>query len=625
MHRAAALVLACLVTGMATPRTAVAQGSGGFDFVDTTDFPTVRLVISPPAGTSVADLVVRQDGVRVDAGIFPLVTDPVEMVLLLDVSGSMAGAPLEAAKAAALEFAGTLPPGSDISVLAFGDSVSLVSGSGDSRVDLETAITSLTAGGETALYDAVVAAAGAIAATPRSRQFVVALTDGGDTASAATLALATAALAAQPVGFFAISLAGSEPDPAALDALAGAAGGRVVAADDASALSAIYSEIADELVSQYAVVFEAVSGGPSRVDVALSGGALRFTGDLTLPVIATGTGAAPVTLPPQAPVRVSPPRQVASPDPSWLEEPWTLDAGAVLVAITLAAAGALLIAPGSRLPRLPRLPGAGSGGSRLGLIGRGAGRLVGLRRARGIDAALDAAGMPLSAGEFLGLVALVTVGGLGVGVLTGSLPLALTLVFAALALPRLVLAAAADRRRAAFADQLEGTLQLVAGSLRAGYGLAQAFSTVAQEAPRPTSDEFGRVVVETRVGRDQTAALRAVATRMRNQDFAWVTDAIDIQREVGGNLAEVLDAVAATIRDRNQIRRQVRALSAEGRISAVVLVSLPIAAATLISLVNPGYLEPLLDSTGGKVAITVGVVLMVIGIVWIRRIVKVIF
>jgi tight adherence protein B len=150
-------------------------------------------------------------------------------------------------------------------------------------------------------------------------------------------------------------------------------------------------------------------------------------------------------------------------------------------------------------------------------------------------------------------------------------------------------------------------------------------STVATEAPSPTSDEFGRVVIETRVGRDLTTALRGVADRMRNDDLAWVTDAIAIQQEVGGNLAEVLDAVGATIRDRNQIRRQVQALSAEGRISAVILIALPFGIAGIISLVNPGYLEALFETTIGKVLVAVGAVLMVTGIVWIRRIVKIVF
>jgi tight adherence protein B len=148
---------------------------------------------------------------------------------------------------------------------------------------------------------------------------------------------------------------------------------------------------------------------------------------------------------------------------------------------------------------------------------------------------------------------------------------------------------------------------------------------VAQEAPSPSRDEFGRVVVETRLGRELPDALRATAARMRNDDFGWVADAIAIQQEVGGNLAEILDGVAATIRDRNQIRRQVQALSAEGRMSAVVLIALPFVLAFAISIINPGYLDVLFQRPIGRVILGLGVVLMTIGVAWIRRLIRIVF
>ena len=203
--------------------------------------------------------------------------------------------------------------------------------------------------------------------------------------------------------------------------------------------------------------------------------------------------------------------------------------------------------------------------------------------------------------------------------------LGLLLLIAAVVVPRLWLTRAAENRRGAFADQLEGNLQLIAGSLRAGYGLSQSVATVADEAPSPSKEEFGRIVIETRLGRDLPDSLRATALRMKNEDFGWVADAIAIQQEVGGNLAEILDAVSGTIRDRNNIRRQVQALSAEGRMSAVVLIALPIVLAIAISVVNPGYLDVLFDRPVGRVLLGVGVVLMTMGVVWIRRLVRTVF
>jgi tight adherence protein B len=177
----------------------------------------------------------------------------------------------------------------------------------------------------------------------------------------------------------------------------------------------------------------------------------------------------------------------------------------------------------------------------------------------------------------------------------------------------------------AFGDQLEGTLQLIAGSLRAGYGLMQAVNTVAAEAPSPTAEEFDRVVMETRLGRDLIDSLEALSGRVANEDFGWIVQAIRIQREVGGDLSELLDTITSTIRDRHQVHRQVQALSAEGRLSALILILLPIGLAGVILITTPDYLTVLVNTTIGRILIAVGVVLMVTGAVWIRRIVRLTF
>jgi tight adherence protein B len=247
------------------------------------------------------------------------------------------------------------------------------------------------------------------------------------------------------------------------------------------------------------------------------------------------------------------------------------------------------------------------------------------RPTRGIEASLEAAGVAMSATEYLLAVTGLALLGMALSLLLGSLMLGLLLLISAVVVPRLWLSRAADKRRGAFADQLEGNLQLVAGSLRAGYGLTQAVATVAEEAPSPSKEEFGRIVVETRLGRELPDSLRATATRMQNDDFGWVADAIAIQQEVGGNLAEVLDAVSGTIRDRNTIRRQVHALSAEGRMSAIVLIALPIVLAMALSIINPGYLDVLFERPVGRIMLGAGVVLMTLGIVWIKRLVKLVF
>jgi tight adherence protein B len=190
---------------------------------------------------------------------------------------------------------------------------------------------------------------------------------------------------------------------------------------------------------------------------------------------------------------------------------------------------------------------------------------------------------------------------------------------------KLLLSFKGGRRRAAFADQLDDSLQLMASSLRAGHSLLRAVDAVSQEAGAPMSEEFARIVNETRVGRDLNDALDEVSARMGSDDFTWVAQAIAIHREVGGNLAEVLDAVGHTIRERNGIRRQVKALSAEGKLSAIVLMALPFAIIGFIWMSNPGYLAKFTQSLAGYVMLAVSAVMLTIGALWLKKTVAIKF
>jgi tight adherence protein B len=152
----------------------------------------------------------------------------------------------------------------------------------------------------------------------------------------------------------------------------------------------------------------------------------------------------------------------------------------------------------------------------------------------------------------------------------------------------------------------------------------QAIDSVAKEGDAPASDEFRRVVTETRLGRDLIDSLRAMADRIQSEDFNWVIPAIEINREVGGDLAEVLDTVAGTIRDRADIRRQVKTLSAEGRLSAYVLLSLPIGIAAFINFSNPSYLVELRTSPGYYLA-GIAILAMIVGGVWLFKLCKIEF
>ena len=237
-------------------------------------------------------------------------------------------------------------------------------------------------------------------------------------------------------------------------------------------------------------------------------------------------------------------------------------------------------------------------------------------------AALERAGMTVGLPEFVLTVGLVALGAAVVATVLGGPLLGLVALVLVPLGSRFVVGFKISRRQAALADQLDDSLQLMAGSLRAGHSLLRAVDAVSQEAEAPTSEEFARVVADTRVGRDLGEALDGVSERTACEDFTWVAQAIAIHREVGGNLAEVLDEVGNTIRERNAIRRQVKALSAEGKLSAIVLMSLPFGIVAFISLTNPGYLAGFTESLAGYVMIAVALAMLTVGGLWLKSTVK---
>jgi tight adherence protein B len=210
------------------------------------------------------------------------------------------------------------------------------------------------------------------------------------------------------------------------------------------------------------------------------------------------------------------------------------------------------------------------------------------------------------------------------GLLSGGGPAAIVLGLLVGAVgPLFLLRDRAQRRKAAFEEKLADSLQLLAGSLRAGYSVPQAIDAIVREGEEPMSTEFGRALVEARLGVQLEDALESVARRMASVDFSWVVMAMRIQRDVGGNLAEVLSNVAATLRERERLRRQVRVLSAEGRLSAWILGLLPVVFGGYLLLVRPEYLEPLWTTTLGWLMLLSAAVLFVIGVFWLRRVVRV--
>ncbi|MFJ5693574.1 type II secretion system F family protein [Arthrobacter sp. NPDC093125] len=304
-----------------------------------------------------------------------------------------------------------------------------------------------------------------------------------------------------------------------------------------------------------------------------------------------------------------------------------LTLGIILVIAAIVLAGVAVMIP--RTPTVPldrRRPFRTESDSQLtrfaGSAVQGIERFLGKRNFRYFNReTLENAGLRLSQADFLLLVIIGAFVGAMMGLVVAGPLLAVLLVIAAPFAGHLVLGFLTGKRRTKFGDQLGDTLQLLSGSLRAGHSILRAIDAAANESQAPTSEEMRRVVSETSLGRDLLVSLNDTAERMQNEDFVWISQAIQINREVGGNLAEVLDQVNETIRERNEIKGHIKALAAEGKFSAYILMALPIGIVAMLTLVSPGYMDKMFTHPLGWVMIVASIILMTIGGLWMRKII----
>ena len=237
-----------------------------------------------------------------------------------------------------------------------------------------------------------------------------------------------------------------------------------------------------------------------------------------------------------------------------------------------------------------------------------------------VETRLEQANLPLRAPEamfFTAVAALILT--VLVFLLTRNIIVALVVAVVSAFLPNAVLNFRIRRRQKAFRAILPDMLTLLAGTLRAGYSIGQGFESCSTEVAEPMGRELRRVVSETRLGRSLEESLEAVAERMQSDDFSWAVMAIRIQREVGGNLAELLLTVADTMTQRERLRREVSTLTAEGRISAFIIGGLPPALAVVMFVMNPTYIKLLFTPGIGYALVIAALVMMAIGFAWMKK------
>ena len=555
-------------------------------------------------------------------------------VLAMDVSNSMKGSKFEEAKAAADAYLDAVPKDVYVGLVTFAKDVTVVSKPTQDTGSVRDALDGLQLSRETSLYDGVSAAVEQ-AGSDGARSILV-LSDGRDN-SGKPLDGATSDVANAGVKVDVVALAQNDDEKALLQKIANSGSGQLLSADDPSALEAVFTKEAESLAQQVLVSVTppadlAGHEGSLSVSLEVDGETTADTAFVKLPAGAKPVGGGEVG------------STVEPVQPGILIPKGYMYAG--IVGTALAVITMLVLALGGNRDKK-----RSSLDSRIEAYTRqGAKKLAAANREveassmtqqavavaesvlegqKGLEVALglrlEAAGLALKPAEWLLIHAGVA---LGLGILSlllggGNLLYMLLGLVLGVAMPWLFLSFKRKRRVTAFNNQLADTLQLMAGSLSAGLSLAQSVDTVVREGNDPMAGEFRRALVETRLGIEIEDALTGVAERMQSVDFEWVVMAIRIQREVGGNLSELLKKVAETIREREYLERQVKTLSAEGRLSVWILGGLPPGFMLYLFMANPTYLHPMYTTPLGWAMLTVMSVLLTAGIFWMKKVVKV--
>jgi tight adherence protein B len=586
--------------------------------VSTTDYPNIHVTVVTSKPTTRPPTLL-ENGQPVQGETAVNLANDKSVVLAVDRSQSMRGTPIARARAAAQAFADTKPSGDQIAVSTFATQPLMLTGFSTGTTDADAVLRSIGVDAHpgTTLYDDVVLTANALSHQSSSARVLIIVTDGNETTSHATLDQAIATARNAHVAIYIVGIESSSFDPTPLKALTRGTGGHYYAASDTSVLGAIYASIADELRrtwridyltasrpgQQLSISVRAPGSGVASTAVTISGEPNVAPGKSTLPKsVFTTTGTLFVALAVGLLVMVAIRlvfRKSRSEEMRRRIQPHVVDEPKKVVKQKRERSSALR----SLFSSTEHVLGKTTVWSWLGgLLERGD---VPLKT-------VEFAYVILGAGLFTGFV--LSVSGLhGIFLFVG---------FAIGALLPIAFVWRKSRKRLnAFDEQLPDLLMSVAASLKAGHSFKQGIQTIVEEAQDPAKKEFQRVIAETSLGRPLDDALADMADRLGSKNFSFIVTAVTIQNQVGGSLAGLFDMVADTVRQRQMFARKIKALTAMGRASAYVLIALPIFLACLLTLLNHKYMSPLFFTSSGHKLIIVGLVMMCIGSMILRKIV----
>jgi tight adherence protein B len=615
-----------LLTGIALVALVLPAATGAavsLRGVDTSGYPTIHATVVSPAGAKVVPAV-SENGSPVAGLQLQNLGRAKAIVLAVDRSQSMRGAPLANAGEAARSFVAAKQGADEVSVVAFGSRAVALSPFSTAAQDGDGALGRLKVDSTrgTALYDSVALAAQLASANPLPGRVIILLSDGADNASRLTLTQAIAAAHAANAAVYTIGIEGEGFTSAPLEQLSSATGGQYYGASSTAALKAVYGTIAEVLKRTWRVQY---------VTAARPGDLIR----LTAAVVGEGSALQRVAIPhtsgsgaPPAPSKLFPKGAYGPSGPLGL-------AGLVAGLVLLASLFFLKGARGSWVrSRIAAHTGEAHGNTKqqrkkrrsemFTSVFSATERLLGnLKQWRWIGRMLERADIPIRTVEFFwiafgsavafgmlatlfGVSPLITILGM---VVVGSLPFGWVWL-------------KMRRRLQAFEDQLPDLLITIAASLKAGHSFKQGLQAVVDEGHPPANKEIKRVLTEASLGRSMDDALADMSERLGSKNFEFAITAVTIQRQVGGSLATLFDMVADTVRQRQQFARKVRALTAMGRMSAYTLIAIPFLLAGGITVINGDFMHPLYHTHVGQMLMLLGLGMMAVGSLILKKIVS---
>lgn len=601
--------------------------------IDSTDPAEVRMVVEySGAASALEGATLRENGEDVDiSSVAELPGSRSALVIAVDTSSAMdAGGALVQTREAVASMIREAPEGQTIGLVSFGGGTGrVVQRLTTDRDRLLAAVETLAPNGGSALYNGIVSAADLVATADGRQREIVVVAGGPNSASTIAGTRARGALLTSRATLYTLAFENRGTDGGAFRTFTEATDGIYTAQENPSAIADVLSSYSASIADNHVITYSSDAGaGPVDLELEVGGASTAVS------FVSGGVAEGAANL---RPVSGSSPGGVSFLRDNGL----TIGIVLVLLAVALAIYAVVsLVTPGSStldsvleqytessVPS-PYDDEEESGLAKTAIIQRAVSLTEGFAERQGVlakvEAMLERANLPLRAAEALFFYA-AAIGILLVlaFVLTGNLLGTLIVVLIGALIPPAVVNFLASRRQKAFEAQLPDMLQLLAGTLRAGYSLMQGVEAVSREVAEPMGKELRRVVTESRLGRPLEESLEASADRMGSGDFAWAVMAVRIQREVGGNLAELLLTVADTMTQRERLRRDVAALTAEGKISAIVLGLLPIGVGFAMYMMNPDYISVLFESTIGNFLLGGAVLLAGVGFYWMKKVIEV--